>query len=173
MDLCATQNDYTNALAVARQRNGQDSAVTELPRAMLGVEKSIPLPCEEIVHMHRSPFDDGQAGRRIPVDRQALARNRDIPMMSAELQIVAALKADHGIVGTAELANTLYDRLQHRYQVSGGGCDHLEDITAASLVSESFREIVRPLAQLAHQPRVLDCDHSLRSKLLEQQDLFF
>ena len=63
------------------------------------------------------------------------------------------------------------DRLEYRLQLTGRGADHAQYFRGRGLLLQRFAQIVGALAQLSQQPRVLDGDDRLMSKVLDQLDL--
>ena len=81
--------------------------------------------------------------------------------MRAEAQVVAILQEHDGIIGIAELAGALDNGLEDRPDIGRRGCDHVEDVAAAGLISQRLREVARLGLHLVEQPHILDGDHGL------------
>src|SRR5262245_16323318 len=62
-------------------------------------------------------------------------------------------------------------RVEHGLKIEGRAADHLQHVSGGGLLLERFTQIVRALAQLLEQPRVLDGDDSLTGKILDQLDV--
>ena len=75
-------------------------------------------------------------------------------------------------VGTAKSRRRLDKGIEHGLQIEGRAADHLEHVGGSGLLLQRFREIVGASAQLVEQAGVLDGDHRLIGKALEQRDLF-
>ena len=69
------------------------------------------------------------------------------------------------MVGITKTDYRLNQLVEHRLQIEGRAADDLEHVGGGRLLLERF-------AQLVEQPRVLDGDDSLGSKILYQIDLF-
>ena len=91
--------------------------------------------------------------------------------MRANAQVVAFLQADDGIIGFAQLAGALDNGLEHRPNIGWRGCNHTEYVGAPGLISQRLREVARLRLHFVEQPYVLDCDHGLVGKGLEQGDV--
>src|SRR5215831_1898361 len=61
--------------------------------------------------------------------------------------------------------------VEYRLQVEGGAADHFEHIRGRRLLLQRFAEIIRALAQLVEQPRILDGDDSWCRKICKEGDL--
>src|SRR5262249_48155071 len=70
----------------------------------------------------------------------------------------------HAKVGVANAHRFFQHRLEHWGQLARRRADHLEHIRSGGLLLER-------LAQLAKQPRVLDCNDGLSGEVLDQLDL--
>src|SRR5690242_20980902 len=95
------------------------------------------------------PFNDAMASRPFPIDRQVDLAHRDRSVMCIELQMIAVPEPHDGVVGSAKLTSTFDDRLQYRSDIGRRRRNHTQNVAAAGLVGEGFREIVGALAQLA------------------------
>ena len=61
--------------------------------------------------------------------------------------------------------------MKHRLQITGRAGDDLKDLRGRSLLLQRFSEIIRALAQLVEQPRVLDGDGCLIGEGLNEINL--
>src|SRR5262249_32808004 len=71
----------------------------------------------------------------------------------------------------AKARRRLNKRVQHGLQVECRAADDLQHVSGGGLLLKRFTQIVRALAQLLEQPRVLDGDDSLTGKILDQLDV--
>jgi len=89
------------------------------------------------------------------------------------LKLLSVLQDHDGVVGLAEFAGTFDDRLQHRTDISRRRGDDVEDVGAAGLVGESFRQLARLGLYLVEQANILDGNYSLVGKSGDQGYLLF
>src|SRR5262249_43537128 len=99
-------------------------------------------------------------------------RARDVVHGDRAETAVVFGQVQHSKLGTANPYGVLQHGVEHRLQLASRAGDNLENLRGRRLLLQRLREIVRALAQLVEQSRVLDGDHSLRGKVLHQFDLF-
>ena len=89
---------------------------------------------EHIMQVHRPPvgYRPPRRGGAIVGPAPPCERNRAV--MGLGLQLFSIFQYDDGVVGLAQLAGALHDRLQHGLHVGRRGGDHIEDVGAAGLV---------------------------------------
>ena len=81
--------------------------------------------------------------------------------MGADTKVIAIFQPQDGIVSLTQLAGTFGDRVQDRANIGRRGGDHLEDVGATRLGSQSLLQIAGPGLHLIEQPDVFDGDHRL------------
>ncbi len=79
--------------------------------------------------------------------------------------VLAVIGHQCTVSGPAEAVRLLQDRVEHRPEVAGRAVDHLQDLGGRGLLFQC-------LAGLGDQTGVLDRDHRLVGKILQQRDLF-
>jgi len=75
-------------------------------------------------------------------------------------------------IGAAKPGGRFDHCVQHRLHIGGRAADDIEHVAGRGLVFERFFEVARAGLQFTEQPRVLDRDHRLGRKVLQQRDLF-
>jgi len=108
--------------------------------------------------MHRDTVDDREAGRSLAIDGLPIPDHRNRTMPRLEHQLVAIPQRDEGVICLTELAGTLDDCLENRFDIRRRRGDHAKNIAAAGLVGQCLREITRPGLQLVEQADILDRD---------------
>ena len=91
--------------------------------------------------------------------------------MRAEPHVAAVLQHDDGVIGVANFAGAIDDRLENRCDVGGRGCDHPEDIAAAGLIDQRFGEFAGLGLNLVEQSHVRNSNDGLIGKCLDRLDL--
>ena len=81
------------------------------------------------------------------------------------------LSGDGGLVGIAEPCGRFDERLQHRLQIEGRAADDLEHVGGGGLLLQRFAQDLGARLHLVEQAHVLDRDHGLIGKGLDQIDL--
>ncbi len=85
-----------------------------------------------------------------------------------------AVKREHvRRVGVAQFQRGGRDRVEHRLSVGRRAREDAQDLAGGGLLLERFGEFPVARVQFVEQPNVLDRDHGLVSKCLQQCDLFF
>ena len=83
-----------------------------------------------------------------------------------------AVEAEHGAVGPVTHADgTLRDRVEDRLRVGRRRRDRAKNLTGRHLLLERLGELPVSRLELLEQPHVLDRDHRLRGKGLQERDL--
>src|SRR6516165_6197757 len=77
---------------------------------------------------------------------------------------VAITKENDVVLRLAEPRCRLHERIEHRLQIECRATDDLEHVARSSLLLQGFPQFVE-------QARVLDGNHGLRGKILNQLDL--
>src|SRR6516225_6649971 len=169
--LQTAKRNYSDALAFAQQRYGQHGASTVPACEFAAVGKLVAFRREEVMHMNSSAVDCRTPRDPQAVDWSPFPDDWDRPVLHLEYKLIAIPQDDVGLFPLANYAGALYDRRQNRSDIGRRRGDHLEDIGAAGLVGEGLSQIARPRLHLLEQPGVLDRDHCLVGKALEQVDL--
>src|SRR5258705_6682381 len=98
--------------------------------------------------------------------------------MAEEEEPIAVLTVDGGVERLAEASGALRHGVEHRLDVGGRARDDAEDLARRRLLFEGFghllvrrRERLVPFPELREQTHVLERDHGLVRKRLEQRDL--
>src|SRR5215469_7273312 len=94
------------------------------------------------------------AGERL---RYAMTRDR--------AEVLAVVKKQASEFGPAEGMRLIQDRVKHRRQIARRRIDDLQDLSGRGLLLQCF-------TRLGQEPRVLHRNYRLRSKVLQQHDLF-
>ena len=92
-------------------------------------------------------------------------------MCCSESENITVPAIDMSELGFADTDGVLQHRLKDRLKLTGRRTDDLKDLRGRGLLLQGFAEIVRALAQLVEQSRVLDGDDSLRGEIADQLDL--
>src|SRR6516165_11839704 len=71
----------------------------------------------------------------------------------------------------ADLRRILQHRLKDRLKLTGRRADDAQHLRGSRLLLKRFAQIIRALAQLVEQARILDCDHGLGGEVCQQLDL--
>ena len=88
------------------------------------------------------------------------------PMGGRRSQVFPVIKVQRAIGGRTQPHRLFEDRVEHRCEVAGRGIDDLQDLGGRGL-------LLQRLARFGQQPRILDRDHRLVGKGLQQRDLRF
>src|SRR5262249_43523272 len=81
------------------------------------------------------------------------------------------LPSYRGEVGVTKAGSRFNERLQHRLEIEGRAADDLKHVGGGRLLLDGLAQRVRPRLPLLEQSRVLDGDHGLIGKSLEQSNL--
>src|SRR5262245_53605364 len=76
----------------------------------------------------------------------------------------AVAPEEKSVIRLAQAGRRFDQSVEHELQIEGRAADNLENVGGGSLLLQRF-------AQLAEQPRVLDCDNGLGGKARQQLDL--
>ncbi|CAM5181765.1 hypothetical protein BTHI11S_02076 [Bosea thiooxidans] len=98
----------------------------------------------EIVHMHRHAIEDCPSCRPVPIHGPSIQIGGDRPVMGLEDEVAAVAQENDGVIGFAELAGALRDRLQDRNDVRGRGGDGPQDLAGGDLLLQGFRQLLGP-----------------------------
>ena len=104
------------------------------------------------------------ADLRLPIERRSLGVVRERPDVGREVHSVAVAQGDRKSAASQKRSAALADGVQHRLDVGRRLRDHAQDLGRRGLLFQRF-------AQLGEQAHVLDGDHRLGGKGLEQLDL--
>jgi hypothetical protein len=122
--------------------------------------------------MYRHLVHNRASGDIVTVNRALFAKNDGYwAMMCFVTQVIAFFQINDSIIGVAKLAGTLDNGIEHRPDVGRRGSDDAQDIGAAGLVGEGFREIAGALLDLVEQTHILDRDHGLVGEGGDEIDL--
>src|SRR5262245_7478455 len=91
--------------------------------------------------------------------------------MSARNHAVALAESQNNVVNTANLSGALDNRLEHWLHVRWRTADDPEHLGRRCLMLQSLAQFGVALLQFFEQPHVLDGDHCLRCKGLQQRHL--
>src|SRR5262249_32377175 len=94
-----------------------------------------------------------------------------IPVSLREEERPVFLPSYRGAVCVTKAASRFNKRLQHRFEIEGRAADDLEYVGGGGLLLEGLAQLLRARLHLLEQSRVLDCDHRLIGKRLEQSYL--
>jgi hypothetical protein len=100
-------------------------------------------------------------GRSV-VDRTVMSRH-DEPIVTAEKKA--------RVVRFAQPGRALHHRVKHGLDVGRGAGDHAKDLARGGLLLQRLGQVAVSALELLEQPHVLDRDHRLRGKGLEELDL--
>ena len=92
-------------------------------------------------------------------------------MMGAEMQIVANLQQDVGIIGVTKCAGAFDNGLERRCDVGRRRRDHFQHVGGRGLLLQGLAEIVRALPQLIEETDILDRDYRLVGEGGDEIDL--
>src|SRR5438046_5674238 len=111
--------------------------------------------------MHRLLFDDRASSGPIPTDRQFCRDYRNRAVMSTCMEVVSQLKTHYGIISPAELACTLNNRLENRFDVGRRRCNYAENVCAPRLIGQGIGKVASLCLHLVKQADVLGRDGGL------------
>ena len=84
---------------------------------------------------------------------------------------LAVEQEHHAVFGVAQTQGALRDGLEDRLGVGRRLADHLQDVAGRRLLLERFSQVTVAGLEFLEQPHVLDRNHGLVGKGLEQSDL--
>ncbi len=113
LSLGAANDNGAEALALPHERHGQNGAMAHAPGEILAVRK-LPAFRRQIVHMNRLAVDDRTPPDPTSAERPRFEAEGNGAAMRAEAHRVAVLENDGRVVGVADLAGAVDDRLQGR-----------------------------------------------------------
>ena len=79
-------------------------------------------------------------------------------------EVLAIIRKQAALRGTAEAMRLLQDRVEHRREIAGRRIDHLQYFGSRGL-------LLQGLARFCDQPRILHCNDRLGREVLDQCDL--
>src|SRR5262245_53422245 len=86
---------------------------------------------------------------------------------------IAFAPANGSHVTHAQACGCFYDAIEHRLEIELRAANYVEHVARCRLVLERLRELVRARLHLLEQPCILDSDHGLVGKDLQESDLLF
>ena len=165
LDARAAECDDADQRILADQRYPQHCPLkAELDRFGPGVFEV----GRRVLDMHRTPFERRPAGQGAAAQRDRIAR-LEVPVFCRNPECGHHAKAvlqleDKPEVGLADARRLFQHRIEHGCEVAGRGIDHLQYLGGRGL-------LLKRLARLGQEPRVLHRDNRLRGEVLEQRDL--
>mmetsp|Transcript_30012 Transcript_30012/g.55716 ORF Transcript_30012/g.55716 Transcript_30012/m.55716 type:complete len:305 (-) Transcript_30012:271-1185(-) len=130
-----------------------------------------------IVGVQQGVFDEAGLAREDRARRHAAARQRHglaplpgegriliVATEGSQLQHAPVQAEQQGPVGLAQVARQRHDAVEHGLHVGRRAADHLQHLRAGGLLLQCLLGLVK-------EARVLNRDHGLRSKCLQQFDL--
>ena len=139
--LGTAEHDGSDALAFTQQGYAQNGAGAG--RAVLCRVSGNWSPSAERMSCTCTGFRSRNAcpATHFRLERQTLIINRYRSVMCADAQAVAILQEHDGIDGIAELAGTLDNGLENRFDIGRRGGNHAEDVAAAGLVGQRLGKV--------------------------------
>src|SRR6516164_5231399 len=103
----------------------------------------VPIGPAEIPHMDRPAVDNGPPRNVLRVDWKPCPESGNRSMLCLEYEMIVLPQRNNGVVRFAKLARTFHNSVEHRSNIGRRRCDHLEDITASSLINQRLLKIAR------------------------------
>ena len=120
-------------------------------------------------------LDDGlKRGAWIRVDRRPLPESRERRrnvVIRSDIEFLAIPEIHRAKRRSADTRGILKHLPEHRLQFARRRADDLQYFRGRGLLLQRLSQIIRALTQFLEQPRILNGDHSLLGKILDQRDL--
>src|SRR5215470_6099350 len=123
------------------------------------------------MNVNRLAIDDRPRSWQAPTDGEQVRRGRYRTVLCDHLKAVTNYAIDQSVQCVTQPRGIFRDHVQHRLNIRRRASDDAENLTRRGLLLQRFGYLAIAFLQFFEQANVLNCDHGLVSKSLEQRDL--